>query len=322
MLNRIGVAITFLQSAFLVMAFFRHRRRPLALYGWIGLIGLVAAEGLLFGGVRPVAIYFTPIAWTCYILLVDASVKAIRGHSLLHDHPRQFAGMALASIPLWLIFEGYNLRLENWIYSGVPQAWALALVGYGWSFSTITPGIFETADLVESLGWFGRARSVRFSRGTRSLAVFVGAVSLALPLLVPRAAARRLFILVWIGFIFLLDPINHRLKLPSLLGDLEHGHLSRFSSLLVSGFVCGWFWEFWNYWAAAKWHYLFPIFQHFQIFEMPVPGYLGFLPFALECFVMYVAAFGIVLRLVRLEPQKIMRLALPANPDPAVRERS
>ncbi len=30
--------------------------------------------------------------------------------------------------------------------------------------------------------------------------------------------------------------------------------------------------------------------QDWKIFEMPAPGYLGFLPFALECFVMYVTA--------------------------------
>jgi hypothetical protein len=58
----------------------------------------------------------------------------------------------------------------------------------------------------------------------------------------------------------------------------------------LAGWVCGWLWEFWNNWAAAKWHYIFPIGQNWKIFEMPVPGYLGFLPFALECFVMYVTA--------------------------------
>ena len=49
-------------------------------------------------------------------------------------------------------------------------------------------------------------------------------------------------------------------------------------------------WEFWNNWAAAKWNYIFPMFQRWKIFEMPAPGYLGFLPFALECFAMYVTA--------------------------------
>src|SRR6266566_768525 len=67
------------------------------------------------------------------------------------------------------------------------------------------------------------------------------------------------------------------------------------------GFVCGWLWEFWNYWAAAKWHYIFPMFQQWKIFEMPIPGYLEFLPFALECFAMYVTAAW-SLRLLKRQP--------------------
>ena len=39
-------------------------------------------------------------------------------------------------------------------------------------------------------------------------------------------------------------------------------------------------WEFWNYWAGAKWHYSVPIMENLKIFEMPVPGHLGFPAFA------------------------------------------
>ena len=289
-MNQLGIAITFLQTWILIVGFFRSRRKLLPFYGWAGLIGLLSAEGLLFAGVMPVAIYFTPIAWTCYILLVDAAVMAIRGGSRLHDHLALFVALALLSIPLWLIFEAYNLRLQNWIYAGVPESWPLALLGYGWAFATITPAILETADLVESFGYFSPGKALKFSGFSRTCMVLIGAVCLLVPLAVAQGIARRLFGLVWIGFIFLLDPINHRLRLPSLLRDFEQGRRSRFYALLISGFVCGWYWEFWNYWAAAKWYYIFPMFQHFKIFEMPIPGYLGFLPFALECFVMYVTS--------------------------------
>ena len=286
----VGMAITFLSVGILAIQFLRHRRANLAAYGWTGLAGLVAAESLLFRGVEPVATFFTPIVWTCYILLADACVLALRGRSRLNDEPKQFLGVALLSIPLWLIFEAYNLRLQNWTYTGVPQSWPLALLGYGWSFATITPAIFETADLIESFGWFRSGAPVRFSKAARRGMIIFGATCLMIPLVAPQAAAARLFCLVWIGFTLLLDPLNYKLRLPALIGDLAQGRRSRIYSLLVSGFVCGWLWEFWNYWAAAKWHYIFPIFQEWKIFEMPIPGYLGFLPFALECFVMYVAS--------------------------------
>ena len=144
----LGLAITFLTVTILVLEFVRRRRAGLAAYGWAGLIGLIAAEWLMFRGFPPVAVYFTPLAWTCYILLADAAVLAIRGRSRLHDDPGQLAWLAALSVPLWLIFEAYNLRLSNWAYTGVPQAWPLAVLGYGWSFASITPGILETADLI------------------------------------------------------------------------------------------------------------------------------------------------------------------------------
>jgi hypothetical protein len=296
----LGLAITFLTVTILVVEFVRRRRAALAAYGWAGLIGLIAAEWLIFRGFPPVAVYFTPLAWTCYILLADAAVLAIRGRSRLHDDPGQLAWLAALSVPLWLIFEAYNLRLSNWAYTGVPQAWPLAVLGYGWSFATITPGILETADLIESFGWFQPAAPIRFSNANQQGMIVLGVICLLLPLVAPQPLADRLFVLVWIGFVFLLDPINYRLGLSSLIRDFAAGHRSRFYSLLASGFVCGWLWEFWNYWAAAKWRYIFPMFQQWKIFEMPVPGYLGFLPFALECFVMYVTAAWL-LRLPRAE---------------------
>src|SRR5256885_6091068 len=76
----LGLTITFLTATVLFIEFFRHRQSRLAAYGWVGLIGLIIAEWLLFRGFQPVAVYFTPIAWTCYILLTDAAVLAIRGH--------------------------------------------------------------------------------------------------------------------------------------------------------------------------------------------------------------------------------------------------
>ena len=99
---------------------FRRRRRRFPAHGWVGLALLAVAEVLMFRGVEPVATYFTAIAWTAYLLIADAAVFSIRGHSLLRDNPAYAARMALLSIPLWLIFEAYNLRLVNWVYLGLP----------------------------------------------------------------------------------------------------------------------------------------------------------------------------------------------------------
>ncbi len=290
----VGVAILVAILTFLVLRHAEQTRRSgrrLPLYGWAGIGIIAVAEWLLFRRVWFVTIYMTPVCWTGYILAADAAVFSLRGESRLRSRPAGLLAMALTSIPLWLIFEAYNVRLENWTYVGLPLNWWLAALGYGWSFATIVPALLVTADWIEALGIFtGRARPRKPSAATGKVFILAGALMALLPVLLPRTLAPYLFGLVWLAFAFLLEPINARLGLPSILRDLAEGRRARFHSLLSAGWLCGWLWEFWNYWAAAKWVYIFPIFQQAKIFEMPIPGYVGFLPFAVECFAMWQTA--------------------------------
>lgn len=287
----VGIAITTATVAVLVFGFFHsRRRRRFPAQGWLGLLALAAAEWLMFRGVEPIATYFTPIAWSAYILVADSAVLALTNRSRLNDAPITVARMALLSIPLWLVFEGYNIRLQNWVYTGVPVGWTGAVLGYGWSFATITPAIFETSDLVQAMLPPLPGRPWRIPEAAENSLMALGGACLVIPLVLPRHLAAYLFLLVWVGFLLLLDPVNRRMGLPSFLGDLSEGFRRRLYGFVLSGWICGWLWEFWNNWAAAKWHYTFPIAQQWKIFEMPAPGFLGFLPFALECFVMYVTA--------------------------------
>ena len=95
---------------------------------------------------------------------------------------------------------------------------------------------------------------------------------------------------VWLGFIFLLDPLNAKHGAESLRGDLRARHPGRIVNLMVGGLLCGLLWECWNYWAYSKWVYTVPVPPDIKLFEMPLAGYLGFPAFAVECFVMYVFA--------------------------------
>ena len=264
----------------------RHRFRA---FGWAGLGIILLAEVLLFQGFGWVATFFTPIAWTGYLLLVDAAVWSLRGESRLVSSPRHFFGLAFWSVPLWLIFEAYNLRMENWAYVGLPENLPVRCAGYGWSFATIWPAILETADLIEALAIFPAREKPRteFRSITLFGISFLGLLFVGIPLLVPAPTGQYLFGPVWVGFALLLDPLNYAARGRSLLREFETGRTSTFFSLLLAGLVCGIFWESWNYWAAAKWVYVFPILQGWKIFEMPLPGYLGFPPFAVECCVMY-----------------------------------
>ena len=98
-------------------------------YGWIGLGVIVVAEALLFAEVRLVGFYFTPLVWTGYILAADAAVFSVRGRSLIRGEPFAFLWMAVLSVFLWLIFEGYNRELLNWTYVGLPRGLVARYLG-------------------------------------------------------------------------------------------------------------------------------------------------------------------------------------------------
>jgi hypothetical protein len=256
-----------------------------------GLAIMIGSESATLAGIEPFASWNTPIAWTGFIIFADAIVFRARGNSWLRSSPREFAALCAVSIPLWLVFETFNLVIRNWRYIGLPENIALRTFGYAWSFATIWPAIFEAADLIavfRNAPPAHPAPPAPSAHPAPPALTAVGAVMLAAPLLVTPEIARYLAAPVWLGFILLLDPINARSGAESLLRDWRAGQFDRTVNLVLSGFLCGFLWELWNYWARAKWQYTVPIMENLKIFEMPLPGYLGFPPFALECFTMYV----------------------------------
>jgi len=258
-------------------------------YGIAGLLIVILAEVLLIRQVTLVGVWFTAIVWTGYILFVDNLVLRLKGRSLIHDRRREFLMMLPLSVGFWLIFEVYNFRLQNWFYIGLPDSIWLRDIGYFWAFATILPGIFETTELLEGLGVFRDLSLQPFLLAKRwhTLAMGIGLAFLVIPPLLPLPLAAYTFGFVWLGFILFLDPLNYRWGAESLLAQWERGYWQRTLTLLLGGFICGLFWEFWNYWAIGKWVYAVPILSDFKLFEMPIVGFLGFPPFALECYIMY-----------------------------------
>jgi hypothetical protein len=264
---------------------------------------MVVSEAATIAQIEPFWSWNTPIAWTGFLIFADAVAWHARGDSWMRSAPAEFVLLALASIPLWVLFEGYNLVITNWHYVGLPENPALRYFGYAWSFATIWPALFLGAELISvwrraapltreprydgERGAASNRAGRRFS-GAEIFSVAAGAVMLASPFFVSRAVAQYMAAPVWLGFIFLLDPVNAHLGAESLWRDWRAGRRDRLINLVLSGFLCGVLWELWNYWSRAKWIYTVPIMEHLKIFEMPVPGYFGFPAFALECFTMYV----------------------------------
>jgi hypothetical protein len=261
------------------------------LYGWFGLLLLIVSEYCLFRKIEPFTSWFYCFAWWAYILLADNLLLILRGTSVLTNRRREFWGMLPISVFLWLLFESYNFAIRNWSYNAVPveiwQRWP----GYVVAFSTVLPGIFVTSDLVDLLiGGVARkpasecaALPLKSPTKPSWLFIMLGLMGSLAPLVWPR----YFFPAVWLGPIFLLDPLLETLGIQSLSHGIASGNRQRVWSLMLGGLICGLLWEFWNFWAGSKWIYCVPFLGNLKIFEMPVLGFLGFPPFALECWILY-----------------------------------
>ena len=198
-----------------------------------------------------------------------------RGESLLISYPGRFVFLSMWSVLFWSLFELTNFYLQNWRYTGLPLEMPIRWGGYFAAFATVVPAILETSDLLD-IGFQGPVSVEPLMQPGRWACFSVGALCLMLPLLWPTL----FFPLIWGAPLFLLDPVNELMGGKSLLSDWRSGTLRRLVLLMTAGLLCGFLWEFWNMFSGAHWTYRVPGLDGWKIFEMPVIGYLGFLPFA------------------------------------------
>jgi len=258
--------------------------------------------------VNEVAFFFL---WLGYILVVDALVEVRRGSSLWSRSRWLFLSLFIASAPVWWLFEFFNRYLQNWHYIGGDnwpflKYYLIATL----DFSTVIPAILTTAELMASFDFIrnrGPGPSIRFTR-QRALLLSVGGALMALSVILwPRYT----FPLVWLSIFFLLDPINDLRHRPSLIRYIAQSEWRPIIALWLAGLMCGFFWEMWNFYALPKWIYTVPFVGFLHVFEMPILGYGGYLPFAMEVFALYYFLGG----MVGIVPRDYVRLlAADSNP--------
>lgn len=261
---------------------------------WMGLV-LMSVGWLLnwrLDGLRTHLLFF-PL-WLGFCLTVDGLCFYRSGSSLLMRSWRRYVGMFCISAPVWWLFELLNRRTHNWLYLGRDAFTAAEYALFATiNFSTVVPAVFSTAELWWSFRFMQRRKpwgKVPITPQKLRLYVIIGGLMLALILAAPRYG----YPLLWSSLVFILEPINFRIGARSLLDDLRGGDWRKVWSLWLGGLTCGFFWELWNWRSYPKWVYHTPFVQFAHVFDMPLLGYLGYLPFAMELFALYHLAVFLV----------------------------
>lgn len=261
---------------------------------WVGLLLIAIAWPLnwLLEGLRTHLLFF-PL-WLGYILVVDGIVLCRRGTSLLTRNRRAFVGLFLVSFPVWWLFEIVNWRTQNWAYLGRERFSDLSFfVLSSLSFSTVIPAVFGTAELVSTMGWIKRLPKGPVIKPVPVVLwgfFLVGLMMLTLMVVWPKV----FFPFIWLSFYFIFAPVNVWLGNRSLAEYTAEGNWQPVVALWIGTLICGFFWEMWNIYAFPKWVYHVPPFEFLYVFEMPLLGYGGYLPFGLELFAFYHLVIGLL----------------------------
>jgi hypothetical protein len=227
---------------------------------------------------------FTPL-WLAYIVGVNALCVKRTGRSLLTHCTGFFLALFPTSAVFWWFFEYLNRFVQNWYY--VEERFGPG--EYFWyatlPFATVLPAVMSTGELIQSCNWFQRA----FGR-VQPLSgfdhPFIPRVLLAIAAVGLGAigvSPSFLHSLVWVSPLLIIVALKSIRGEPHTLRNLCQTDWSGPASAALAALLCGFFWEMWNFYSLSKWKYSIPFVHRFEIFEMPVLGYAGYLPFGLEC---------------------------------------
>ncbi|GEM_PF-2177791 len=247
----------------------------------ISTILAVFGASVLFGSFENLSLVVYPIIWWGLILIADEINLWRWKKSLLISDFKKFL---LVIIPLstlfWVYYEFVNLITPQWVYEGIVPGVANRLLLSFLSFGTVIPIIAEIV-------WFftgpfsafpvsGAGKN--FVLKYRVIFILFGAFCMV-PIFFTGSVWLNNF--MWAGPFFIL--------LPFVITSADSKKASFWLSLVVSGLVSGFLWEFLNFWAGGKWRYIiWPDMP--RLFEMPVFGYLGFIPFAFSTIAVYLFA--------------------------------
>ena len=264
--------------------------KPFPRWGWIGLAtGIVAwiLAWTRFPWFIPYQPHtFSPL-WFSYIVVVNALCFRRTGHSLMTDRPGFFLLLFPASAAFWWFFEYLNRFVQNWYYTGVefgpwPYFWYATL-----PFATVLPAVLSTKQWLQSANWINLGyvdiHPIKLSNPKKAAvcALLLAAAGLSGIGIWPN----HLFPLLWVSPLLILVCLQTFMKERHIFSEMAAGDWRGAVAAALAALVCGLFWEMWNYFSLAKWEYSVPLVHRFLIFEMPLLGYGGYLPFGLECIV-------------------------------------
>lgn len=269
--------------------FSKPRKPSFPWWGWAALLWIVC--GWLLAWTRMpwmtnLQSHTFPLLWFGYIVFLNAVSYVRSGSCLLLNHTSRFLKLFPLSAGFWWIFEYLNQFVNNWHYVNLPEMSPLqGFLLTSLSFSTVLPAVLSTTEWLQSFKgltipfqqWYPIPQVTSPSTGWGFL--ILGSAGLLTVGIWPTI----LFPALWLSPLLVLLGFKIRKGKPAFLDGLAQGNWQPIVLPALAALFCGFWWECWNTFSLTHWEYTIPFVHGFQLFEMPLLGYAGYLSFGLEC---------------------------------------
>ncbi len=263
-------------------------KRRFPRWGWAALAGCAVFWTLAwtrfdwFAALQPHT--FFPL-WLSFIILVNAACYSRSGHCMLIDQRAYFIRLFVISACFWWFFEYLNRFVQNWYYTGSQYPPLTYFLLATLSFSTVLPAVLGMRDLLRTFAFIETRYQGRPARpgGHPTLLAWISLLLAAAGLAGIGVWPDLLFPLLWVSPLLIITSLQRLAGRSHIFTTTVGGDWRPVVSAALAALLCGFFWEMWNFYSLARWTYRVPLVHRFQIFEMPLLGYAGYLPFGLEC---------------------------------------
>ena len=283
----------------------KKEKGKIPVWFWLGAILMFGAMFFMWGkfsGPKFITNWtLLPLFWGAIIFFDGIVYYRMAGRSIINDRPRTLIAIAVCSIGGWAYFEYLNFFVkENWYYPkgdliSTEQFMIYSLLGS----SALLTIAFELYMLLESFPKlaikYTQGPKLKVSKATWKI-ILAGSL---LVMLLISIFPDELFFFIWLAPLLLFLSILEIFGIWTPFTPIvKNGNWTPFVLMCLTYLIQGFFHECWNFFSASHlpnneiitynpgfWMYSVPYVNVLHIFEMPLLGFFGYLPFGLYCWV-------------------------------------
>lgn len=278
------------------------------LWFWIGAVALGSSLFFLWTKSHGPVLFLHwsdfPLFWGLVLVIDGWAYKRNGGRSLISEYPQAMVGIGFSSGLGWMLFEYLNFFVEdNWYYPFGDIIDREQFLLYAIVISTgliplsfVFYGLFNTIPVLQNR--YTQGPKIVLPEWLKSGILLVSILSLFLAGLYPD----ELFFSLWLSPALVIALVLDKVRVWTPMRLIGQGNWRPTLVFALTYLAAGLCLECENYFsgihlgdevtftmAPAYWKYNLPYVNRFHLFEMPILGFLGYMPFSLYCWVYWIA---------------------------------